>query len=295
MPGGALTANTQMLRDNNMLDRYQELIDNMNEVVARGGFGTSVTPVSQFYVQQAFNNVLFGKWKRIADGYGKMVLGYFGKTPVKPDPEIVKIAAEQLGIEPTTKTVLEINDADPNKGVTAAKKMLGDAKLPITDENIFIAGACKEKGIQFLQGKGTIGVRKQKPREAGTPGGEEGGYTVKVNGKTYAVELHGDKAVVNGQEYAIDVKDGIEKVAPGGSAAPSVPDGEGQEVKAPVPGIVLRLVAAEGDPVSNGDVLMVMEAMKMEMPVKSPADGTVQSLAAAGQKVNTGDLLARIG
>jgi pyruvate carboxylase subunit B len=57
----------------------------MGEVVQKGGFGTSVTPVSQFYFQQAFNNAMFGPWEKIAEGYGKMVLGYFGKTPVKPD------------------------------------------------------------------------------------------------------------------------------------------------------------------------------------------------------------------
>ena len=81
MPGGALTANTQMMRDNQIMDRYPEVIKAMGEVVRRGGFGTSVTPVSQFYFQQAFNNVMFGKWEKFAEGYGKMVLGYFGKTP----------------------------------------------------------------------------------------------------------------------------------------------------------------------------------------------------------------------
>ncbi len=81
MPGGALTANTQMMRDNGMLDKYSQVIDAMSEVVKRGGFSTSVPPVSQFYFQQALNNVVFGPWKRIAKGYGKMVLGYFGRTP----------------------------------------------------------------------------------------------------------------------------------------------------------------------------------------------------------------------
>jgi len=70
-----LTANTQMLRDNDLMDRYHEITMAMGEVVERGGFGTSVTPVSQFYFQQAFNNVMFGPWKKIAEGYGKMVLG----------------------------------------------------------------------------------------------------------------------------------------------------------------------------------------------------------------------------
>ena len=66
MPGGALTANTQMMRDNQMLDRYPKVAARMGEVVRRGGFGTSVTPVSQFYFQQAFNNEIFGPWKRMA-------------------------------------------------------------------------------------------------------------------------------------------------------------------------------------------------------------------------------------
>ena len=82
MPGGALTANTMMMRDTGTLDLYPKVIEAMSECVARGGFGTSVTPVSQFYFQQAYANVTQGPWKKITDGYGKMVLGYFGRTPV---------------------------------------------------------------------------------------------------------------------------------------------------------------------------------------------------------------------
>ena len=96
MPGGALTANTQMMRDNGIMDKYPALIKAMGEVVRRGGFGTSVTPVSQFYVQQALNNVMFGPWEKIAESYGQMVLGYFGKTPVPPDPEIVGAGFEAI-------------------------------------------------------------------------------------------------------------------------------------------------------------------------------------------------------
>jgi pyruvate carboxylase subunit B len=97
MPGGALTANTMMMRDTGTLDLYPKVIEAMSECVARGGFGTSVTPVSQFYFQQAYANVTQGPWKKITDGYGKMVLGYFGRTPVAPDPEIVQLAEAQLG------------------------------------------------------------------------------------------------------------------------------------------------------------------------------------------------------
>jgi pyruvate carboxylase subunit B len=171
MPGGALTTNTQMLRDYGLMDRYPEIMEAMGETVAKGGFGTSVTPVSQFYFQQAFNNVLLGKWNKIAEGYGKMVLGYFGKTPVSPDPAIVAIAREQLKLEPTTESPLAINDRNQNKGIPAAKKMLEAEGLPITDENIFIAACCTDKGIAFLKGQGTVSIRKESSaakKEAGT-------------------------------------------------------------------------------------------------------------------------------
>ena len=290
LPGGALTANTQMLRDNNLMDKYPEVVAAMKEVVEKGGFGTSVTPVSQFYFQQAFNNVMFGAWKKIAEGYGKMVLGYFGKTPCEPDAEVVKIAQEQLGLEPTTQTVVDLNDKDPEKGLAVAQKRLEEAGLEVNDENLFISAACKEKGILFLQGKGTIGVRKNEKTsdEPKTSGNDTNGYTVTVNGKKYAVALEGDKATVNGKLYDFSVKEGIEAKANVG--------GEGTPVKAALPGNVLKVLVSEGDSISEGDVIAVVEAMKMETEIKSPVSGTVKSVEIeAGTKVQNGQVLVTIG
>jgi pyruvate carboxylase subunit B len=292
MPGGALTANTQMLRDNNMMDKYVEISANMGEVVRRGGFGTSVTPVSQFYFQQAFNNTLLGPWKKIAEGYGKMVLGYFGKTPIPADPEIIKLASEQLGLEPTDKKVLEINDADPKKGIAAARKMLQEAGIEETEENFFIAATCKEKGITYLKGEAKSGVRKidrSQPAEGGEAAA--GGYTVKLDGKTFKVKLEGDKAVVNGKTFTVDVSAGIGDEA-GASASG---DGESVKVAAPLPGIVLRLNKDEGDSVSEGEVIMVMESMKMENEIHSPASGIIASIPVKqGDQVAAGDTLVEI-
>lgn len=289
LPGGALTANTQMMRDNGVMNRFPEVVAAMKEVVEKGGYGTSVTPVSQFYFQQAFNNVMFGNWSKIAEGYGKMVLGYFGKTPCEPDEEVKKIASEQLGLEPTTEKVVDLNDKDPSKGIEAATKRLIDAGLEVNDENIFISAACKDKGIMFLQGHGVIGVRKNEAKkEASTvAGGNE--YTVKVNGKNYAVKLDGDKkATVNGKAYDIAVSEGI-------SAAPAA-SGDGKPVEAPLPGNILRICVSEGDSVAEGDVILVVEAMKMETEIKAPEAGTVQSiLVAQGDKVQTGQTLVTLG
>ena len=297
MPGGALTANTQMMRDNNLLDRYPAVIKAMSEVVCRGGFGTSVTPVSQFYFQQAFNNVIMGPWTKIAAGYGKMVLGYFGKPPVPPDPEIVTLAQEQLGLAPTSEDPRALNDVDPAKGIEVAKLRLSEAGLPVTDENIFISASLKEKGIAFLKGEASIGVRKNLPEQPPvTPGAATDRYTVRVNDKVYDVTLDGGTAVVNGQNYTFDVAEG-ETSLESASAPPSVspPMGAATEVRAQLPGTVLRLAVAEGDTVKTGDPLLVLEALKMEIDVSSPVDGTVTDLAVGvGATVVAGDLLVAV-
>ncbi len=299
MPGGALTANTQMLRDNGMMDKYDDMIAEMYDCVRLGGFGTSVTPVSQFYAQQAIQNVMFGKFKKFAPGYAKMVLGYFGKTPVAPDPEIVKKASAFMASNeltkaystPTTKTVLELNDADPKKGGAVAKKALEDAGLPVTDENIFIAASCKEKGILFLKDPSKAPMGCRFAEDAPKASGKGGAVTVTIGGKAYGVEIKGDgKAVVNGKPVDFKAEDGLKAA----SAAAAAPAG-GQEVKAPVPGTVLRVSATNGAKVAKGDELLVMDVMKMETPVTAPCDGTVTVMVAATDKVATGDVLAVIG
>lgn len=289
LPGGALTANTQMMRDNGTMDKFPEVVAAMKEVVEKGGFATSVTPVSQFYFQQAYSNVMFGPWKKITEGYGKMVLGYFGKTPCEPDAEIVKLASEQLGLEPTTEKVVDLNDKDPNKGIEPAKKMLADANLEQSEENIFIAAACKEKGIAFLQGHGTIGVRKNLPvAKETTAVAKSDAYTVKVNGKAYAVKFEGDKAIVNGKTYDVSLKEGVETKASSHSEG-------GFEVKAPLPGAVMKVIVSEGDSVSEGDTLLTIEAMKMETEIKAPKEGVISSIAvSAGEQVASGQTLVSI-
>ena len=301
LPGGALTANTQMLRDNGLMDKYPQIVEAMGDVVKKGGFGTSVTPVSQFYFQQAFNNVMFGPWKKIAEGYGKMVLGYFGKTPVEPDAEVVKAASEQLKLEPTTEKVVDINDRNPAKGIEAAKKMLDEAGLEKTDENIFIAASCKEKGILYLTGKAKVnGVRKvektaEKKSEAKK--NASGEYTVTVNGNAYGVKLSDNAAVVNGVSYPLSIVDGI-KAAPAPAAAPvaqTVVTGS-ENVVAPMPGLVLRLNVKVGDSVKKNDEIVIMEAMKMENPIYAPCDGQITSIAVnQGDQIQADDLILTIG
>ncbi len=292
LPGGATATTVNQLKDMGMLDKFPKVIENMKEVVEKGGFATSVTPVSQFYAQQSFLNAITEKpWDKANPGYAKMLLGYFGKTPCEPDAELIKWAEEKTGLQPTTEKVVDINEKDPEKGLKAAEARLKAAGLPVTDENLFIAAACKDgnvdKGIDFLLGKGTVSVNKKSAETAPTSDNSSNGYTVTVNGKKYAVEFKGAKAVVNGKQYDYDVKNGIETV--------TASSGEGTPVKAALPGNVLKVLVNTGDTVNEGDVLLVVEAMKMETEIKSPVSGVVNSVEIeTGSKVKTGDVLVTI-
>lgn len=296
MPGGALTANTQMLRDNGLMEKYHDIIEAMGETVSKGGFGTSVTPVSQFYFQQAFNNVMFGPWKKIAEGYGKMVLGYFGKTPGRPDPEVVRIASEQLHLEPTAKNPLDLNDANPAKGRKSAVAMLEANKLPITDENIFIAATCQEKGIAYLKGEGRIGVRKNVKNPETAPvssGAGRSEVTVCINGKDYCVKFDKGGAVVNGVPVSYTVKENAAPVATPATAASAGKPETFENLNAALPGIVLRMLVNPGDRVRADQAVMILESMKMETEVQSPVDGVLASFQVReGDQVQSGALLA---
>jgi len=290
MPGGALTANTQMMRDNDIMDKFPEVIAAMTEVVEKGGYGTAVTPVSQFYFQQALDNVMQGPWKSIAPGYGRMVLGYFGKTPVAPDPEIVKIASEKLNLLPTTQKALDLADADPSKTLQNWIKKLKEEDIEITEENIFIAAACHEKGIAFLKGGGELKVRKKSQMKEDCKGNAEmsGNYTVVVDGQKFSVQVAEGNADI--QVVAVDGEASI--AAP----TPNAPISDGIEIKALLPGNVWKIVANPGQSVHEGDVVMILESMKMEIDVVAPKGGVIQTInVATNDKVIEGQVVAVIG
>jgi pyruvate carboxylase subunit B len=258
-----------------------------------------VTPVSQFYFQQAFANTVQGPWKKIVDGYGKMVLGYFGKTPAAPDPEVVALAAEQLGLEPTVQDVHDINDRNPDLGVEHNRKLLEEAGLEVTDENIFIAATCGAKGIGFLKGDKPMGIRYKADVEA-----EE---KAKHSEEELKVTSHGNSlqdrlqelirpasrstlsgnylVMVDGKSFNVVIADGVamaQSVASGSQpfvmpmptvAAPQ--QHRGTPVMPSMPGNVFKMEVEVGQKVEEGQEVAVMEAMKMESPVKAPVSGIV--------------------
>lgn len=281
MPGGALTANTQMMRDNNVLNKLPEVIKAMQEVVEKGGFGTSVTPVSQFYFQQAFNNVIFGPWKKIAPGYGKMVLGYFGKTPVKPDDEIVKLASEQLNLEPTTKLAIDLADEDETKSIAYIKEILKEHNIEQSEENIFIVAACKEKGIAFLKGEAKVNIRKIQDELPKSLSLKQNKFEVLVNGNKYDVEINPK-----------DDKDLIVKEKKEANSNTQNNFNSEKVISSEISGNVFKICVKEGEEVKAGQKIMILEAMKMEMDINSSKDGIIEKIfVSLGDSVSEGQII----
>ena len=159
-------------------------------------------------------------------------------------------------------------------------------------------------------------MRKADPAEEAAK--KAGEYTVTVNGKAYGVKLGKTSATVNGVEYPLSVAAGIDQAAiaaapvaapapapatpapatpaPAASAPAAPVAAGGQKVEAPMPGLILRIDAKPGQAVKKNQLVMVMEAMKMENEIYAPCDGTIASVAVnQGQQVSSGDLLFTIG
>jgi pyruvate carboxylase subunit B len=311
MPGGAIGPNVHMMARAGILDRYSEVLAEFPVVVEAGGAWTSVTPGSQQYWLQAFNNVLYGRWEKIDPGYGRSVLGYFGRTPLPPDPDVVRRASDQLKLPRFDGDPL---DAAPNL-IDAARQALEERRLPVTDENVFLVLASMvpgkklevNEGLRLLTGNPRIDIPLKPnaqpepapsappvpaapapPSPPAAPPGplttrctvEEGGRT-----RTFVVTLE-----PFGASNTPDDRGGGSMSRPGDegsgrSTEPSRPDaeqsrGEGTPVFSTFTGTVevVDVLKKVGDRVDEGDAIAVVEAMKATHEIRSSVAGTVRAV-----------------
>lgn len=198
---------------------------------------------------------------------------------------------QKLNLLPTTEKALDLADADPSKSLESWINRLKEENIEITEENIFIAAACQDKGIEFLKGKGELNVRKLSQMKQDCNEGKSmgsGNYTVIVDGQKFSVQVaEGDADI---QVVAVDGES--VKAAP----KPNAPVSGGIDIKALLPGNVWKIVANPGQSVQEGDVIMILESMKMEIDVVAPKGGVVKSInVATNDKVVEGQVVAVIG
>jgi pyruvate carboxylase subunit B len=292
MPGGAIGPNVHMMVKAGILDKYSEVLAEFPIVVEAGGAWTSVTPGSQQYWLQAFNNVLYGRWKKIDAGFGRSVLGYFGKTPMPPDPEVVKLASEQLELPVFEGNPLE---AAP-KNIEPAKKALEERNLPVSDKNIFLVMAAMvpgkkmelNEGIRLLSGKPKIDIPLKKKEE---PKKEEAPAAPAVASPT-APAITGPvttQCTVTENDVSRVFTVTVEPVAAqGASAAPAAAPPEAvpaaPEAGTPVHSTfagsveVADILVKVGDTITKGTVVAKVEAMKAQHDIVAPCDGKVAAI-----------------
>lgn len=279
MPGGAIGPNVHMMKQAGILHKYSEVLAEFPVVVKAAGAWTSVTPGSQQYWLQAFNNVLHGRWKKIEAGYGRAVLGYFGRPPLDPDPEVVKIAAEQLKKDPFRGDPMA---AAPDS-LAQAREALQERNLPLTEENIFLVAASivpgrnleLNEGIRLLTGKAriTLPLKTQVSAE-----GEDktAGFTERVT-TTCTIEENGRT-----REFKVVIDPPTQKTPGPASPAPAS-GGEAVPVYSPFDGKVevVEIHVKAGDAVREGQIVAAVEAMKANHDVKAPCDGSVKAVDVA--------------
>ncbi len=282
MPGGAIGPNVHMMVKAGILEKYSDVLSEFPVVVEAGGAWTSVTPGSQQYWLQAFNNVMYGRWEKIESGYGRAVLGYFGKTPLSPDPEVVKKASEQLD--------LPVFEGDPleaaAKNVAPAKKALEDLGIEATDKNIFLVLAAMvpgkkielNEGIRLLTGKAKIDIplkKKEEPVVVPVKTAPESMPTGPIQSRCIVEENGTSRTFM----ITLEPANGIENLT---GQKISKPANGGQPVYSTFAGTVdiVDILVKVGDSVNKGQVIAHVEAMKAQHDIKAPRDGEVTAISA---------------
>ena len=304
MPGGAIGPNVHMMVKAGILDKYSDVLAEFPVVVEAGGAWTSVTPGSQQYWLQAFNNVMYGRWEKIEAGYGKAVLGYFGKTPLPSDPEVVKKASEQLELPPFEGDPLE---AAP-KNVEPAKQILKDNNLEVNDENTFLVLSAMvpgkkvevNEGLRLLLGNPKIDVplkKKEEDKPAAAPAEAPAAGAPAITGPvTSQVSVQ-----ENGQTrtFTVTVEPiGGTAAAPAAVAEAPAAAAAGTPVHSTFAGTVevVDILVKVGDKVGEGDVVAQVEAMKAKHDIKSPCGGTVTAVhVQIGDEIDSSKPILTIG
>jgi pyruvate carboxylase subunit B len=303
MPGGAIGPNVHMMVKAGILDKYNEVLAEFPVVVEAGGAWTSVTPGSQQYWLQAFNNVLYGRWNKIEAGYGKAVLGYFGKTPLPPDPQVVKVASEQLKMPVFEGDPLEVAP----KNIGPATEALKERNLPVTDENIFLVLAAMvpgkkmetNEGIRLLTGNPKIDIPLKKKEEpaAAAPVAPAAAAAPAITGPVTTrctVDENGSK-----RTFVVTLEPAVGAGAAPASVAEAAPATTGgTQVFSSFAGSVeiADILVNVGDSVFKGGVVAEVEAMKAKHDIKAPCDGKITAIhAKIGDEIDSSKPLMTIG
>ncbi len=277
IPGGMLSNLVSQLKDQNALDRYEDVLEEMPKVRQEMGYPPLVTPTSQIVGIQAVMNILGGeRYKMVSNEVKEYFKGFYGRPPAPVDKKIAKkIIGEEVPIDTRPADILEPQ-------WERYKKEGEEANIISKEEDIITLALYPAIAPKFLKGEAEEEILAPPEDSAGYSGPVEipSEYSVEVDGDLFDVKI---------------VPTGFISIEETGTASSNNGPVEGG-VTSTMQGMILKLKVDIGDKVNEGDVVAVIEAMKMENDIHATHSGKVEDiLTAEGETVNAGDTLLVIG
>jgi oxaloacetate decarboxylase alpha subunit len=293
VPGGMLTNMEGQLKEQGAGDKFDEVLAEIPRVREDLGFIPLVTPTSQIVGTQAVINVLTGeRYKSITKETAGILKGEYGSAPAPFNKALQDRVLD--GAEPVTCRPADLLEPEMDKLTAELKGIAQEKGIKLASDEIddvLTYALFPQIGLKFLENRGNPDAFEPDPtgkEPVAAKPGEPEAYTVTVNGKDYVVQ------VADGGDIT-----GIKPIGGGdasASASPAPAAGGGDPQKAPLAGNIFKVLVDDGDHVEEGDVIMILEAMKMETEVQAFKAGTVGNInVKVGDAVSVGDTLLTIG
>jgi len=310
VPGGMLTNMESQLKEQGAEDKFEEVLKEIPRVREDLGFIPLVTPTSQIVGTQSVLNVLTGeRYKSITKETAGVLKGEYGATAAPVNKELqarVLDGAEPVTCRPADNIAPELDTLSKELDELAEKKQLSLSDDKIDD--VLTYALFPQIGLKFIENRGNSDAfepapsaqesqslsapkpAEAKPNSQGATASET--YDVNVDGKVYRVEV-----APSGTLTSVTPASGSQTQAESqtNSAAPSDSTAS-QSIDAPLAGNVFKVLVRNGDSVLEGDVVMILEAMKMETEIRSAYTGTVTDITVSeGDAVTSGQPLILLG
>ena len=288
VPGGMLTNLENQLKDQNAIERFDEVIEEIPLVRKDLGYIPLVTPTSQIVGTQAVINVLSNsRYSTITNETESVLRGEYGATPAEVSSELqIKAIGNDEPISCRPADLISNNEFGSIK--EQFNEILKSESLQVSnsDENVLTYALFPEVGTTFFKNKGNADFFEKEPLEFFQTESEI--YKVSIDGKNYNVEYakNMDPIIHNSSDSLASINKNVKKEMLGQN---------GLSINAPLGGNIFKVEFEVGDEVAEDDAVIILEAMKMETAIKPPKSGTICAInVSQGDKVNSGDSLFEI-
>ena len=296
VPGGMLTNMENQLREQNATDKMDEVLAEIPRVRKDLGYIPLVTPTSQIVGTQSVLNVLTGeRYKTITKESAGVLKGEYGATPAPVDRALqdkVLEGGKAITCRPADNIAPEMHILEQEFDKIVADKNITLAANKVDD--LLTYALFPQVGISYLENRNNPDFFEPAPQLTDTcnnPDSEEGTYTVSFKGNSYTVEVSAGGDITSMQAASDSAK--LAPQAPTEKEmAADVPATGGEEIGAPLSGNIWKVMVSPSQKVKQGDVLVILEAMKMETEIRAARDGVVVEIAIKeGDTVNVGQTL----